>query len=212
MAASLALLWYFATTPDPIRTRAARLAIYGPLAFWGVLTYSAYQFIAFDEPLAFTQTQSHWTFHSPPTPTNWADRAIALATLEPARGVYDPSSSRHWRHMDIVDTAISSLGFWNPLLFGLAGGCIAFGWAKRWLTGPEVVYGAVSLLVPYVTRSYDMSMASHGRFAAAVIPMYLVIGKILSRLPAAMSNAIIFCLGGVLIYWTALYVAGYNFF
>jgi hypothetical protein len=105
-----------------------------------------------------------------------------------------------------------NLAYWNPLLFGFATCLLVFGAARRWLTGPEVVLGAVALVMPYLTRGYEMSMSSHGRFAGAVVPTYFVLGRILTSMPATLATMMIAGSAAVLTCWTALYAAGYNFF
>ena len=76
------------------------------------------------------------------------------------------------------------LGFWNPILFLVALVAVVVGWVRGWLTRPEAMVGIGLLLIPYVTRADEMSMGSHARFAAVVVPAYIVMARLLCRLPA----------------------------
>jgi hypothetical protein len=76
----------------------------------------------------------------------------------------------------------------------------------------EILLGLGLLVIPYVTRGYDNSMYSAGRFAIAVVPMYLVLGQLLSRCPAWLT-ALFAALGGFMLgAYTALFAAGYLVF
>ncbi len=83
---------------------------------------------------------------------------------------------------------------------------------KKWLTGPEIVLSFFLLAIPYVTRAYEMCMASHARFAAVVFPAYIVLGRLLGAAPAWMTWVVIGAFSIMLMTWTALYAAGHLFF
>ena len=68
------------------------------------------------------------------------------------------------------------------------------------------------MLIPYVTKGYDNAMISHGRFAMAVWPVYIVAWELLRRLPLAVSGAVLGVLGFLLGVYTAVYSAGYPFY
>jgi hypothetical protein len=57
-----------------------------------------------------------------------------------------------------------------------------------------------------------MSMASHARFAAAVIVIYPVLGRILAALPPTVAGAVCSLSAVILMCWTALYVSGHVMF
>ncbi len=180
-----------------------------PLACWGLLAFMAYQYHAFDEPLAFARTQEHWRMR-PAVPL--LDRLHALATLEPLWSVFDPSSPCYWRRHEPQGNPLFSLHLANSLYFAFAVVLIAIGAWKRWLNRLEVSLAAGLLLIPYVTRSHEMCMAGMGRFAAAVVPIYLALGQFLARLPppvAAMLLSLSDFLMGV---YAALFAAWYRFF
>ena len=58
-----------------------------------------------------------------------------------------------------------------------------FGARKKWLNAQEVSLGLLLLVIPYVTRGYEMCMGSMGRYAAAALPIYIVLGRILYGVP-----------------------------
>jgi hypothetical protein len=55
-------------------------------------------------------------------------------------------------------------------------------------------------------------MGSHGRFAAAVFPVYIVIGRILAILPIAVSGAILGLSAALMALYSGMFAAGYLFF
>jgi hypothetical protein len=81
--------------------------------------------------------------------------------------------------------------FWNPILFLLAAALLGLSRWKRWLTGSELFLGTLLLVIPYLARAYEMSMASHGRFAALVVVNLLVIGRIFAA--AGISARVALC-------------------
>jgi hypothetical protein len=180
-----------------------------PLASWGLLAYMAYQYCEFGDALAFAKTQYHWRAH--PDAPLW-EKARALLMLEPPRGTFSPSSSRYWADNDWHDNPLFSLTAANPIYFGLAAALILLGAVKRWLNGVETLLGFGLLVIPYLTRGYDNSMYSAGRFAIAVVPTYLVLGQLLSRCPAWLT-ALLAALGGFMLgAYAALFAAGYLVF
>ena len=84
----------------------ARLALYLPLASWGLGAFILYQYFAFGEPLAFVKVQTHWG-----TPASWPEKLLVLETLGPVRSVYDPGSSAFWMRRDPHGLAWFSLQF-----------------------------------------------------------------------------------------------------
>ncbi|RIK80219.1 MAG: hypothetical protein DCC67_09640, partial [Planctomycetota bacterium] len=61
---------------------------------WGIAAYAAYLWLRFENPLAFVETQAAWR-NREPLPGFW-EKAAALATLKPARDVYDPTCECYW--------------------------------------------------------------------------------------------------------------------
>ncbi len=186
--------------------RLARVACLTPVATWGLLAYMAFQYAEFGEPLAFAKTQSHWRARGD---LAWGDKALALAAWEPVWSAYMPSSPGYAGRRARAVPAWFSLPLANPVFFVAAAALVGLGAAKRWLSGGEVLLSAGLLLIPYVTRGFDMCMASQGRFAAVVFPMYLVLGRLLHGAPLVASVGV-FALSAVyLAIYAALFAAGH---
>jgi hypothetical protein len=208
VALTVAFVWYALTQPGfRLPAKAIRAIFLAPLACWGLLAYMEYQWLAFATPWAFAQTQEHWTFLAPED-RSWPAKFRSLATLEPVWGVYMPSSRRYWGGAGGPHGPLFNLLFWNPILFVLSGVLLLLGGLRRWFTGSELILGVGLLAIPYLTRSFEMSMASHGRFAAVVVVNYLAIGRLLTYLPRQAAIAICTALALFLCLFTSLYVAG----
>jgi hypothetical protein len=212
VALTAAFIWHVLTQPGSgLRAKVGRSLLLTPLACWGLLAYMGYQWLAFGTPVAFAQTQEKWVYLAPQD-RGWRTKFWSLATLEPIWNVYMPSSRRYWANLHFPGSPLFNLYFWNPILFLLAVALLVWGGWKRWLTGSEIVLGAVLLVVPYATRAFEMSMASHGRFASVVVVNYLVLGRILARFPPAVVTALSVMLALFLFTFTFLYVMGYHVF
>ncbi len=212
VALTAAFAWYVLTrTGQSWGKKAAWVLLLTPLACWGLLSYMGYQWLAFGTPWAFAQTQEHWSMLAPPD-RSWPAKLGSLAILEPIWGAYLPDYPRYWANAEEQTSPLFSLIFWNPVLFVLAWALLGLGGWKRWLTGSELVLGMTLLAIPYLTRSYEMSMAAHGRFAAVVVVNYLVIGRLLARVSPLVMAAVyaVFALGICLL--TALYATNHLIF
>jgi len=186
-----------------------RCLLWLPLACWGLLAYLVYLYAAFDDPLAFVHTQEHWRVRSAvPLP----ERLGALLRLEPLWSVCDASAPCYWRRHEPQGSPLFSLHLANPFYFLLAVVLLVLGGCKGWLNRLEVSLAVGLLLIPYGTRSHEMCMGAMGRFAAAVIPMYLVLGQILARLPAPVAALLAGLSGFFLGVYAALFAAWYRFF
>jgi len=210
VAVAATVLWHaWVHLPySPVR-RAVIIAWLSPIAVWGLVAYMSYQAIAFGAPLGFAQTQEHWTMSAPPDKT-WAAKFESLATLEPIWSVFDPGSPRYWgKHGD--KEAIFGIFFWNPILFVVAFVLTVIGRWNGWLNGSEFILGIGLLAIPYLTRSYEMSMASHARFGMVVLVQYPVLARLLSNRPYLTGVIVITCTV-VLFAWMSLYAAGHVIF
>lgn len=209
VAASAAVLLHLLldTSRGSLKKRIAAVAAIAPLTCWGLLAYMLFQFVQFDAPFAFLQTQRHWSAYTPEHPDPLY-KAMRLAIAEPIWDSYVPGSPRHWVQADECCNPLISAAFWNPLLFVLAALLVAFGWYRRWLSRDEAILGLGLLFIPYVSRADEQSMISHARFAAVVLPMYLVMGQLLSRTPRIVRGIILALLAGMLGFWAALFAAG----
>jgi hypothetical protein len=186
-----------------------RSVVFLPVACSGIGAFILYQAIWLGEPLAFVMAQENWGRPSLP----FLEKVIALISFEPILRVYEPGSETYW---GLGDGSLNRLFFcWaavNPIYYAASVGLIILGTCKNWLSTNETVLAVGLLMIPYFTRGYEMGMGSHARFAAAVFPVYLVIGNILTRLPAPCAVAILgvsaFYLGAI----SALFATGYNVF
>ena len=163
----------------------------------------------FDNPFSFAQVQAAWQLRPAET---LANKALGLACLEPFWSVYLPSSPAYWQLAGSPDYAIFSLMFANPIYFGGAVTLISVGAARKWLTVPEVLLSIGLLVIPYITRGFEMCMGSQARYAAVVFPMYFVLGRCLDVLPPIISTVLLAFSGSVLAIYSALFAAGYTFF
>jgi len=182
-----------------------------PLACWGLLGYMIYQYVAFDAPLGFAQTQEHWSSLRGPSRGGW-EKAESLLSGEPIWGTYTSDPVRAWRPRGISSNPLFNLFFWNPIVFVATALLIFVGAWKSWLSKPEIVLSLLLLAIPYVTRAYEMCMASHARFAAVVFPAYIVLARLLAPLPQWVTWVVIGISSIMLMTWTALYAAGHLFY
>lgn len=176
------------------------------VAVWGLIGVIIYQWRQFDEPFAFLQTQRHWSAYVPENTTP-LDKTIRLLILEPIWGTYVPGSQRHWSRFNGEENPLLGSAFWNPILFTLAGVLVILGRFNRWLMQEETILAAGLLLIPYITRADEQSMLSHARFAAVVLPIYLVMGKLFRRAPWILQPLIVGLLAAGLVLWAALYAS-----
>jgi hypothetical protein len=192
-----------------VALRKVAALIYLPITCFGLIAFMGYQCYQFSDALAFFKVQERWKTRDT---VPWPQKATALATLEPIRAVYDNRSGAYWRRLDKHDVPWLSLQFANPILFLVAAGLIIFGAWHGWLSPEETSMSALLLLIPYVTRAYEMGMGSGGRFAVVVFPAHLVLARLLLRLPRALRGVAMAYAAFLFVVYTALYAAGYAIF
>jgi hypothetical protein len=178
----------------------SRAALATSLGSWGLLAYAAFLFAQFGDPLAFAKTQEHWGSPAP----SLTDKAISLLSYEPIWKIFLRGPDGVW-----------SLYTWelvNPTYFVASAALVAFGAWRGWLNTYETSLAAALLLIPYLTRAYEMNMASSARFAAVIFPVYLVLGEILARLPMVVSVALLGISAFLLGAFSALFAGGYSVF
>jgi hypothetical protein len=100
----------------------------------------------------------------------------------------------------------------NSVYFLLFAALLAHGAIKGWLSRAELLAGAALLLFSYVSKGYATCMFSQARYASAVFPVYLVMGRLLQRLPSRVVALIVGVCGFILGVYTALFVRWYLFF
>jgi hypothetical protein len=185
---------------------ALRLAALLPVACWGLLAYMAFQWHEFGMPFAFTQTQEHWSMRPP---VDWATKALILASGEPIWAAYVPGSAAHWTGLEERMHPLLSLHFFEPLYFVAAVMTVCVGAQKRWLNGYEVLLAAGLLFIPYVTKGYEMTMASQARFTTVVFPIYIVLGEMVVRVPWWAAVAFFAACGTYLAIYSAMWAGGH---
>lgn len=185
------------------------LTIYLPLACWGLAAFTAFQWRAFDDPFAVFKAHEQWRVRPL---LAWPGKLAPLVTLEPLRAVYDRASPGFWASQDLHGIPWFSLQFANPILFAAAALLIAFGGWRRWLSPEEWSLAALMLAIPYATRAYEMGMGSTGRFAAVVFPVYLVLGRLLLRLPHGLRACLLTLSALFMALLSCLYSAAYVVF
>jgi len=177
-----------------------------PLAAWGLLAFMAFQYIQFGEATAFATAQSQWRLRAP---ESCGTAVLALATLEPFWSVYVPSSPAFWQRHDLQNHFLFSLQAFNPLYFLLAVVLIAAGIRHRWINKNEAMFATAAVAIPYVTRSFDMCMASSGRYVAVALPIYIVLGRISAALPPIVVFVGLSVSAFFLVIYSALFAAHY---
>lgn len=198
-------LWRDAKSPRSFFLHASILAV---PATWGIVLFTAYQWDAFGEPFAWMKSQAMWR-NTPPVP--WPEKLVALVTLKPIWASYIPGTEFYWRQPGQPEFPLLSLRFMNPIFFVAAVVLVLLGGYKRWLNAQELVFSAGLLLIPYITRGYDMCMESQARFTSVVFPMYMVIGILLSKVSRPWQIAYFAVSAILLCAYSAFFTAGYVF-
>jgi len=175
-------------------------------ACWGILLYTAFLSSEFGDPLAWVKSQQMWGNRPD---VGIVEKGIALAILEPLWSSYLPSAACYWNRPGQPEHAILSMRFWNPIYVCLAAFFLGIGIRTKWLNVYETLLGIGLLLIPYLTRGYEMCMESQGRFVAVVFPIYLVLGHLLARLPAPVAVAIVALSGFLMAVHAGMLAAGY---
>jgi hypothetical protein len=191
------------------RVRLLELLAALPLSCWGLLAYMSYQWGAFGDPLAFARTQEHWRF--PQVDSGWS-KPWSLVCLEPIWGLYDVASPRYWERLDRHGNIVMSMMAANPIYMLAVVVLVVTGRLKRWITTNDCLLAAGLILIPYVTRGYEMSMASFARFTAVVPALYIVLAELAFRAPAPVRHGFTILSAALLAMYAALFAAGYSIF
>ncbi len=185
-----------------------RVILLLPICCWGLLAYVLFQWVVFDEPLAFIKTQAHWTSH----PMGFWENLGKLMTLEPLRAVYDPTSRCYWGRVPPEGNVLFNLKAANPVYFVAAVALVGLGMYKRWLNSRELLLSAGLLLIPYCLQSVRGDMMSQARYASVVFPVYIVLGHLLHRAPPALAGAMLAISGMFLAIYSAMFASWYWFY
>jgi len=193
------------------RKRFLAIALLIPLAMWGLCAFVLYQYLLFDEPLAFIKTQVYWGERNEAGIVSRSN-LVALITLEPIWSVYDRASPGFWGRHPPYDSATLSLLFANPMWFVGTVVLVIIGWQKRWLSSREVLLSAPLLLIPYVLQGYRNYMGSMGRFSSVAFPVYIVAAELCCRLPRCIVFGVTGIAGFILAAYSALFASDYWLF
>ncbi len=168
-----------------------------------------FQALSFGEPFAFAQNQDNWRLR----PRAAVDvKAEALITLEPLWSVFVPSSNCFWGNDRLETNPVFSMRLANPIYFSAAVLVAILGGWRGWLNRNELLLSGGLLVIPYLTRSFDMCFCSMGRFSAAAFPLYIAMGQLLCRLPPGIAAAGLALSAVFMGLYAALFAAGYRFF
>lgn len=174
---------------------------YTLLSVGGLVLFMYYQWYEFGNPLLFITKQMAWNDNIDLPLSAYFFRII----LEPVWGFF---TSGAWHYAAAWPGYLYNWPMW--LLLTIA---IAFGAKKRWLTVEEVALGVLFLgLAYFVYLSPARTTISIGRYAMAVLPAYLVMGRLLAaRGPLAgmyvitALAALLFLNSGLFARWHCMY-------
>jgi hypothetical protein len=166
-----------------------------------------YLWAQFGHPLAFAQTQEHYSL-MPQVPV--PDRVASLLALEPLWGYIDPDSPFHWDRHRWFEPSVFAAPVMDRTAFVVWAVLTWLGWHRRWLTTEEALLSVGLVGVSYVLRGYEMAFFSMGRFVSVAFPIYLVYGRLLAAAPLAVSVSLLCVSGFFLAAYTALFAAGYT--
>lgn len=181
-----------------------------PVACWGLIGYMAFQWVKFDDPLAFVRTQAHWQEWN--VPKEWWRKAWAYLSLEPFWQVYLSDCPCYWGNDPPQGKPYINMQFANPFFVMFTWLVVGYGVRRQLLTTREGLMSLGLLAIPYITHSYRCCMASEGRYAAVVFPFYIMLGHWLSRCPAAVSGLIYVVSAVYLGICSAMFVSWYWFY
>ena len=211
VALAPALLWHAWRRLAGQPRRFVKACGIGLLGCWGLFAYMTYLGIEFGEPLAMAKSQ--WVWLNRPS-VEWPAKMWALLTFEPLWGVFVPGHVGYWRiprDETPILPALFDIRFLNPIFFVGAAVATGYGAWRRWLTAPEIIIAVGLLLIPWQTRAYEMALQSHARFALVVVPVYIVVGRLLARLPRPFAWLAIAASGAYLLALSAFRGAGFAY-
>ena len=145
------------------------------LSVWGLLLYAWFLGASFGEPLSFATTQRH--FRMRPEVGTWSVLSAYL-NWEPIWSVFRADSPAYWRSQHDAASLVRAL---NPISWLVFVALVVWGGIKGHLSKYEFILSLGLLMIPYLTRGYDMCMVSQGRFAAACVPAYYVFADLMER-------------------------------
>lgn len=179
------------------------------LALSGLLAFMVFCAISYGDPIAFAHNMSLWSLRSPPP--SFEEKCVYLTVLLPIWDVFAPSSPAYWGHRTTPTQAVFSLYLANPIYCVIAWLLLAWGWRQRWLTVYEALASLGLLIIPYWCAAYETNMSGMARYVSVAFPLYLVLGRLLEHVPAAVTAVLLGCSAFFLAAYAALFAKGYWF-
>ncbi len=179
-----------------------------PLSVFGLLAFMLFQYWQLGDALAFSHGQANYCLRPP---VSVLDHWYRLVTLEPVWGNYMADSSAYWKNHSVSPVAVLNLQFANPVYFAINSVLLILGWRRRWLTDGESALGIGLLLIGYLGRAEEFCMGCQGRYAAVVIPVYIVWGQVLKRVPPILRIGIAALCVALLTIYSGCFAAWYFF-
>jgi hypothetical protein len=166
----------------------------GLVSAWGLYAYMLFLHESYGSAFLFATKQAAWNGGS--TQNTFFLRWRETLTFRPAWGfLVDGSLTEvHSYAWNVINR-----GFWLLAWLPLGIGAI-----RRWLSLEEILFCVLSLLFFYYLKSTH-NMESVGRYLLSVIPLFVVLGRLLKKLPVTFQSGIFAILGMLLFVHTGLY-------
>jgi hypothetical protein len=171
----LALHLFLRARHLPLAKRLLLSALIGVASAWGMYAYIFYLYLDFGNPLLFVTKQMAWNYQMP------ADiffrRWQEMLSLRPA-----------WIFLvdgSLLDPSTYPWNLQNRAMWLVSLVLIAIGGLKRWLNAEELLFCVLTVLLIYYTHAAK-NMESVGRYVFTLVPLYLVLTRLLLRLPLSL--------------------------
>lgn len=203
MPALIYHLWTRYPKPQAFLVRLVGLL---PVALWGLIGYMCYLAVVFGDALVFVKSHDSWNLHPNASIVN---KIQGLLTLQPLWSRFVSTSPSYWVNIDHHYQPLFSLYLANPLYFLFAVGLVMAGAYRRWLTVSETLVSVGLLGLPLAFKCYETDMMGFARYAAAVLPAYFVLARVLHRVPAPIASGLLAISGTLMAIYTALFAKWY---
>jgi len=181
----------------------SKLLIVLPVSCWGLLAFMGYQYAEFGDPIAFARAQNFFKGRPTPPPL---DKAMALITFEPIRVLFNSTLSPLFAGAHGV---LFNLGTADPILFGTAIALLIYNYWRRLLNHDELILSVSLLMFTYISIGYESFMRSQGRYASVVIPLYFVMGDLLSQGRESWAIPVLSLLAILFFVYACMFFSGY---
>jgi len=184
-----------------------RCSLLLPLSLWGLIAFSIYLYIQFDDPLLFAKAQRAWDGHAHST---LIGKIVGLLTLKPIWGAFLPWSGHAiGSDIDLLPQTWGGSAS-NAVFFIWAVFLIIIGWRRGWLSWTERLAALGLLGIPYVTRAFESNFLSFARFSAVALPIYVPMALVFLRWSRMMQWTYLLLCVWLLILASALFAAGFE--